>query len=115
MINDLTFGQYLKKIRTEKKVSQRALASKIGVDFTYLSKIENDKMPPPSEDTLKKIAVELDENVDNLILMADKMPSDYKDVLKSSKEMPLMLRTLGNLSEDKQKEVFDYIKQKTEE
>ena len=100
MENELTFGQYLKKIRIEQKVSQRNLAIKVGVDFTYLSKIENDKLPPPSEETLRKIASELNEDADNLILMANKMPSEYKDFLKSSKEMPLMLRTLNSLPKE---------------
>lgn len=111
----MSFGQYLKKIRTEKKISQRALAVNVGVDFTYLSKIENDKMPPPSEETLRKLASELNTDVDTLILMANKMPSEYKGFLKSSKDMPLMLRTLSGLPEDKQKEVFEFIKKKNKE
>jgi len=46
-----SFGQLLKHIRREKGVSQRDLADQVGVDFSYISKIENDRMPPPSADT----------------------------------------------------------------
>lgn len=50
------FGQYLKKIRVIHNVSQRELAKNVGVDFTYFSKIENGKLEPPVEDTIKKLA-----------------------------------------------------------
>ena len=49
-----TFGQTLKELRKAKQLSQRDLAAKVakrlrdedrrGFDFTYLSKIENDRM-----------------------------------------------------------------------
>ena len=53
-MDEENFGQYLKKIRLTHNVSQRELANNIGVDFTYLSKIENGKLEPPAEDTIKK-------------------------------------------------------------
>ena len=43
-----TFGQALKEIRRGKDVTQRELATAVGVDFSYISKIENDRMPPAS-------------------------------------------------------------------
>lgn len=45
-----------KKIRVIHNVSQRELAKNVGVDFTYFSKIENGKLEPPAEDTIKKLA-----------------------------------------------------------
>lgn len=38
-----TFGQTVKKLRKAKKLTQLELAERIGVDFTYISKIENDR------------------------------------------------------------------------
>ena len=108
-MENLTFGEYLKKIRVENKISQRDLAAQIGVDFTYLSKIENNKMAPPSEETIKKIAQALNENVDNLILLANKIPSDYKEVLKASEQIPLMLRKISNFSPEQQQKAMDAI------
>jgi len=35
------FGQRLRELRREKRWTLRALADAVGVDFTYLSKIEN--------------------------------------------------------------------------
>jgi HTH-type transcriptional regulator, competence development regulator len=107
-----TFGKYIKELRKKVGLSQRDLADKAGIDFTYLSKIENDKMAPPSEDTIKKIAEALDENADKLIIMADKIPSDYKPVLQSSPEVPMLLRTIssGNFSEEKLKKLVEQAK-----
>ena len=45
------FGDYLRRKRREKKKSQRALAQEAGINFTYLSKVENDV---PGFDTLSE-------------------------------------------------------------
>lgn len=39
-INEI-FGNNVRKIRTEKKISQEELASMAGIDRTYMSDIEN--------------------------------------------------------------------------
>ena len=108
-MDEENFGQYLKKIRLTHNVSQRELANNIGVDFTYLSKIENGKLEPPAEDTIKKIADYLGENADHLILLANKIPSDYKEVLKSDPQIPFMLRRIGNFSNTQKELLFDAI------
>jgi transcriptional regulator with XRE-family HTH domain len=108
-MNEEPFGQYLKKIRLAHNVSQRELANNIGVDFTYLSKIENGKLEPPAEDTIKKIADFLGENADNLILLANKIPSDYKEVLKSDPKIPFMLRQIGGFTNTQRRKLFEAI------
>ena len=40
----MTFGQRVRELRTAKKLSLRALAPKVGVGFTYLSRVENSKL-----------------------------------------------------------------------
>jgi HTH-type transcriptional regulator, competence development regulator len=112
MENIETFGKYIKELRKKAGLSQRDLAEKANIDFTYLSKIENGKMAPPSEDTIKKIAEALNEDPDKLIIMADKIPSDYKPLLQSSPEVPMLLRTIGkgNFSSDKLKKLVEEAK-----
>ncbi len=104
------FGQYLKKIRVAHNISQRELAKNVGVDFTYLSKIENGKIEPPAEDTIKKIAEYLGEDADHLILLANKIPSDYKEVLKSDPKIPFMLRQIGGFTNNQKRKLFEAIK-----
>jgi transcriptional regulator with XRE-family HTH domain len=109
MMEGLTFGEHLKRARIAKKISQRELATKVGVDFTYLSKIENNRMAPPSEETIRKIADFLGESADSLILLANKIPSDYKEMLKSSDRVPLLFRKISNLSPEKQEQALEAI------
>src|SRR6266566_2055994 len=40
----MTLGQYIKELRRQRHLTQRQLAEQVGVDFSYLSKIENDRL-----------------------------------------------------------------------
>ena len=55
----MEFPERLRTLRREARLSQRELAERVSVDFTYLSKIENARVEPPSEAVLKSIAREL--------------------------------------------------------
>lgn len=81
-----TFGNLLKQLRREKNISQRGLAEKIGVDFSYISKVENDRLPPPSADTIIKIAEVLKVPAEGLLSQSKKLPSDIKVMVGSSVE-----------------------------
>jgi len=55
-----TFGQVIRKARREEEYSQRELAKLIGVDYTYLSKLENDHAGyPPSQQVIESLATHL--------------------------------------------------------
>ncbi|MCG8532207.1 MAG: helix-turn-helix domain-containing protein [Desulfovibrionales bacterium] len=82
----ITFGQALKNLRREKKVSQRELANGVGVDFSYISKIENDRLPPPSADTIIKICKILEIPSEVLLAQSGKVSSDIKEIISSSEE-----------------------------
>jgi len=61
-----TFGSRIKTLRLEAKLSQRDLADRLakrlkGFDFTYLSKIENDRLVP-SASAILALAAELKGN-----------------------------------------------------
>lgn len=45
----MNFGDKLKRIRTEKNLTQPQLAEAIGIEQSYLSKLENDKSLPSAE------------------------------------------------------------------
>ncbi|MBM7071474.1 helix-turn-helix transcriptional regulator [Shewanella sp. 202IG2-18] len=42
----MTFGQIIKSFRTEKGLSQPEFAEQVGIEQSYLSKLENDKSLP---------------------------------------------------------------------
>ena len=93
MTNQTTFGARLKELRLAKKLSQRELAERVarrlkddhdkrGFDFTYLSKIENRRMPPPSRIAIEVLASELDADTDELLALGGKPPSDIEQELQ---------------------------------
>ncbi len=79
-----TFGQTLRDLRRSKGVNQRELADKVGVDFSYISKVENDRLPPPSADTIVKICEALSVPPDELLALTGKMPTQVKDMLSTN-------------------------------
>lgn len=108
----ITFGQTLKEIRRSKNVSQRELADKVGVDFSYISKLENDRMPPPAAETIIKLAEVLDVPAEVLLANSGKVSSELKDVISSSPEVMRFLNEVKdmNLSNDEWKSLYKQLK-----
>src|SRR6266571_8374544 len=72
-----TFGQKLRELRQEKGMTLRALADAAGVDFTYLSKIENDKVGYlPGAETIRDLAKALGVDAIELLELANKLPPE---------------------------------------
>lgn len=76
------FGLRLRELRQRAGLSQRELAEKVGVNFTYLSKIESGAMPPPSQKIILKLAEVLNVDQDELTILAGKIPADIAEILK---------------------------------
>ena len=74
----MTFGEKLKEIRRAQGFSQRELAKIVGVDFSYISKIENDRLPPPAADTILKISNALGISSEILFSESGKLPNNIK-------------------------------------
>lgn len=77
----MSFGQKIRALRKAKSLSQRDLAAKVKVNFTYISKIENEKLDfgdYPSEDLIIKIAKALDADADELLILAKKVPEGVR-------------------------------------
>jgi transcriptional regulator with XRE-family HTH domain len=82
-VTAVKFGELLKQLRTEAGMSQRDLAARLGVDFTYISKLENGKTDyAPSQKILREIAALFGVDGDWLIFKAGKIPSQYHTLLE---------------------------------
>lgn len=110
----MTFGEILRKIRRDKKISQRALADKLGISFTYLSKIENDVMPPPSEELLIKLAKELDIDIDEFMIEANKVPTDIQQTIMNNPKIPKFLRSIDKITDEKWKKIEAILEEEDE-
>jgi transcriptional regulator with XRE-family HTH domain len=60
------FGAKIKKLRTERKLTQEALSEKVGIDYSYMNLIENGKRNP-SLKIIAKIARILGVGLDDLM------------------------------------------------
>ncbi len=97
---DQTFGKRLRAARRDKGYSQRELASRVEVDYTYLSKLENDRADyPPKEDVIQALAQHLDLDAENLSYLAGRITAADAKVVQElakthQKQMPVLLRTI---------------------
>jgi transcriptional regulator with XRE-family HTH domain len=104
------FGTTIKNLRHEQKITQRDLAEKVGVDFTYISKIENNRLDNfPSVDTILKLAEVLDTSADELVLLAKKVPDTMRETIVDDNLAALFLRKAPHMTDEQRKWVKDYL------
>jgi len=73
------FGNRLRELRHKKGFTLRQLAELAGVDFTYLSKVENDRVPyTPAADTIRTLARALGVDPLELLQLANKLPQELE-------------------------------------
>ena len=63
----MTFAMNLKQIRTERGLTQMALAKKMRVKQPYVAQLETGVEPNPSLDTLRKLAKALKCTISELV------------------------------------------------
>jgi transcriptional regulator with XRE-family HTH domain len=107
-----TFGEVLRTIRRSKEISQRELANKVAVDFSYISKLENDRIPPPAADTIVKICEVLDVQPESLLSLTGKLPSEIKELIGSNPKALEFLRKAHamNLAEEEWDDLNEKLK-----
>ena len=95
----MIFGERIRELRQAKQLTLRDLEAKVGVGFTYISKIENHKLEEghgPSEKLIHKLASELDTNEEELLLLAQKVPEPIR---RRVCERPEVFRVLAGLDD----------------
>jgi transcriptional regulator with XRE-family HTH domain len=100
-----TFGQLVREKRLHGlggagEYSVRQVAKRIGVTPSFLSKVERGDLPPPSEETVKKLAAVLGANPDVLLALAGKVSSDLKEAIIKRPELFAELIRQVNKSPD---------------
>jgi HTH-type transcriptional regulator, competence development regulator len=71
-------GKKLRDLRRKSGLTQHELAEQVGVDDSYISKIENDRLPyPPSGETLRLLARVLRADPLELLAVADRTPKEF--------------------------------------
>lgn len=80
-MSDDEFGARLRRLRQMHGLTLRQTASFVGVDTSYLSRIETGQFRPPAAVTIVRIATALGADADELCLLAGKIPPDVAALL----------------------------------
>lgn len=73
----MTFGQKVRELRHAKDWSLRDLAAKVDVGFTYLSRVENERLnfgDYPSDALIHRLADALEADEEELLILAKRVP-----------------------------------------
>jgi HTH-type transcriptional regulator, competence development regulator len=93
------FGAFIRRKREEKEIGLREMAKMVGVSPTYLSKVERDEFTPPTEEKVTKIARILEVDLDELMALAGRVPSDLTEIIRERpREAAALLRTTRNMT-----------------
>jgi HTH-type transcriptional regulator, competence development regulator len=99
----MSFGEFIRQRREAKRAadpsfSLRRVATSIGVEPSYLSKIERGEQPPPSEETIVALARELDEDPDVLLALAGKVSKELQAIIRKRPQLfAQLIRQLKNM------------------
>lgn len=118
-----TFGKVIRQARKDKGYSQRELAKLVEVDYTYLSKLENDHAAyPPSKEVIRLLVRYLDvtEREEELIYLAGRITADderiFQELVKQNyKQMPALFRMWRDNPHSVQKLLQEPIQPENEE
>lgn len=110
----LKLGIRIRELRKALGLNQRQLADLVGIDFTYLSKIENDVMPySPSTKTLKRFAEALKVDELELLQLADKLPTDMGAIADTDHGVRLLRHAAKLKSPEEWEELLAFLDEQT--
>ena len=105
----MIFGTRIRELRQAKNLTLRDVAKKVRVTFTYLSKIENQKLSFgefPSNELIIKLASALDADPDELLLLAEKIPDAIRQRVL---QRPDVFRKMANLDDRRLDRVLAFL------
>jgi transcriptional regulator with XRE-family HTH domain len=96
------FGAFIRRKREERGIGLREMTKRMTkISPTYLSKIERNEFPPPTEERVREIAAILDCDVDDLLAKAGRVSSDICEIIKRHPvQLAALLRTTNDMSLD---------------
>jgi transcriptional regulator with XRE-family HTH domain len=92
-----SFGPTLRELRRQAGLSQRDLAARTGLDFSYISKLENGRLSPPAADTVVTICQVLGEPPEKLLALTGKIPSEVQQTLSTNPSAQRFMREAQQL------------------
>jgi transcriptional regulator with XRE-family HTH domain len=112
-----SFGDFLKEKRISKEISLREFSLKLGIAASYMSDIEKGRRYAPDKEKLDNMAEILGIRGEELTYFYDlasisrqETPVDIKEFIIKNENAKIMLRTVKNLNDEKQKEIIEFIR-----
>ncbi len=109
----MNFGSYIRWLRQQRYQSNRdytlqQTAERLGISRTYLCRIERNDVSPPTEDVIRRLAADLDENADVLLALAGRLASDVNQaIIQRPILFAELIRTWSDLSDEELTELLD--------
>src|SRR5690606_28962455 len=95
-----TFGSRIKNLRESKSLSLRECARRLGVSATYLSNVERDLLPPPTEERIRRLANVLDVDSAQLIDFSGRVPAEVGEAIRRDPAVAALIRLVCRLSHE---------------
>ena len=96
-----SFGSRIRELRYQRGIGIKKLAPELGVDYSYLSRLENEKVVPSAK-LIERLSEYFDQNKDELMLLADKVPKDVMQILREHPREALALLRQSFISDENQ-------------
>lgn len=89
------FGPWLRRHREARGIGLRAMAARMGVSPTFLSRTERERCDAtPAEDHLRLAAATLGLDGDDVVIRAGKVPADVREWLIAAPERVAAVRAM---------------------
>lgn len=102
----VSFGAFLRERRerlkeSDPRYSLRQVAGRVGIQPSYLSQVERDLVPPPGEETMVRLAEELDLDPDVVLALGGKVSTDLKEAIQARPKLfAELIRRVRELPDD---------------
>jgi len=101
----MRFGERVKELRKRQRMTQQKLAERLAVSLSYISKVENERLNAgdyPSENFVRRLAEALEADVDELLLLTNRVPEAIR---RRVCERPEVFRVVAEMN-DKEMDSF---------
>ena len=94
----MTFGEAITQARRDRNLSQKQVAAGTlkedgtAISPQYLNDIEHDRRNPPGENIVRQLADTLDLELDYLLFLAGRFPSDVLDMSRDRSDITTAMR-----------------------
>lgn len=112
-----TLGRRIKELRQARRFTQRQLGQRAGIDSTYLSKIENEKLEhTPSIKTLQDLAMALEVDELELMSLANKVPPVLETIARDQDALRFFRRATETVKTPAGwRDLLDYVERRARE